>query len=183
MDILNHVSLLADDGFPGIPEITQSLFPNLPNFIAHVLSTIVIIIFLSKLVYKPFKKVVAERRRKINELLDDASSKQALANKDKKDAAKILVKAREESKEIVLNAKAEADDLKFDIIDNAKSEAQNIQDHAKMAIEFERNEAKENIRKEVIDLAFIAAEKLVETNVDKKTNEKLIQEFLESIDN
>ncbi|AHI52398.1 F0F1 ATP synthase subunit B [Spiroplasma culicicola] len=174
------LNLLAST--PGIPEITKALFPNLPNFIAHVLSTIIIIIFLSKLVYKPFKKLVAERRRKINELLDDASSKQALANKDKKDAAKLLIKAREESKEILVQAKSEADVLKFDIIDTAKEEAQNIHEHAKQAIEFEKDEAQENIRQEIIDLAFMAAEKIMATNVNEDVNKKLIEEFLNKID-
>ncbi|ARU90958.1 F0F1 ATP synthase subunit B [Spiroplasma clarkii] len=137
--------------------------------------------FLSRLVYKPFKKLVSDRRKKINELLDDAASKQALANRDKKDASKILTKARQESKDILLLAKSEADDLKFDIINDAKSEAQNIQNHAKQAIEYEKKEAQENIRKEIIDLAFVAAEKIMETNVDQEVNERLIEEFLNNL--
>lgn len=179
--MINFHILLADSSVPGMVDIKEAMFPNLPNFIAHIVSTIVIIIFLSKLVYKPFKKMVSDRRKKINELLDDAASKQALANKDKKDASKLLVKAKQDSKEILIMAKSEADDLKFDIINEAKLEAQNIQDHAKQAIKLERNEAQENIRKEIIDLAFVAAEKIMETNVDKDINEKLIEEFLNNL--
>ncbi|QGS51502.1 F0F1 ATP synthase subunit B [Spiroplasma tabanidicola] len=174
--------VLQAESTPGIPEVTKALFPNLPNFIAHVLSTIIIILFLAKLVYKPFKKIVAERRKKINELLDDASSKQALANKDKKDAAKLLIQAREESKGIILNAKTEADELKFDIIDNAKKEAQNIQEHAKQAMEFEKNEAQEDIRKEIIDLAFLASQKILAKEVNIDVDKKLIEEFLDKLD-
>ncbi|QBQ07265.1 F0F1 ATP synthase subunit B [Spiroplasma gladiatoris] len=175
-------SSLVLNATAGIPEVTQALFPNLPNFIAHILSTIVIVLFLAKLVYKPFRKMVAERRRKINELLDDASSKQALANRDKKDAAKLLIKAREESKSIITSAKQEADVLKFEIIDNAKQEAQNIQEHAKQAMEFERNEAQESIRKEIIDLAFLASQKIMAKEVNKEVDKKLIEEFLDKLD-
>ncbi|AOG60019.1 F0F1 ATP synthase subunit B [Spiroplasma helicoides] len=178
---ISSITLYSEDQ-AGVPEVTKALFPNLPNFIAHILSTIIIIILLVKFVYKPFKKMVEERRRKINELLDDAASKQAQANRQKKDVEKLLISAKDESKQILVKAKTEADEMKFEIIDSAKQEAQNIQEHAKQAIESERSEAQEDIRKEIIDLAFEAAQKILAKNVSSDTNKKLIEEFLNNID-
>jgi|GEM_PF-1450492 len=179
--IINLILILAENSTPGVTDIIGAMLPNLPIFIAHVLSTIIIILFLSKLVYKPFKKLLSDRRKKINELLDDAASKQAVANKEKKDAIKILSQAKLDSKEILSQAKIEAEDLKLEIINSAKQEAHNLQKHAKQAIEMEKSQTQENIRKEVIDLAFIAAEKIMETNVNKTVNEKLIEEFLDNL--
>lgn len=173
--------LTKSESAPGVPDIVNNLFPNLPMFIAHVLATIVIVIFLSRLVYKPFKKMIVERRKKINELLDDASGKQAIANKDKKDAEKLINIAKVESKEIVIKAKGEADILKMEIIENARKEAANIQNHAKKTIEFEKNEANEEIRKQIIDLAFEAANKIMDVNVSNDVNKKLIDEFLNGL--
>ncbi|WP_338985194.1 F0F1 ATP synthase subunit B [Spiroplasma endosymbiont of Diplazon laetatorius] len=166
----------------GIPNVIENLFPNLANFIAHVLSTIVILILLTKLVYKPFREMIKERRKKINELLDDAAHKQAQANKNNKVASKFLDTAKEESKEIINSAKLEADDLKLEIIENARIEATNIQTHAKKAIDFERNEMQEQMRQEVIDLAFVAAEKIMNENISKEKNEKMIKDFINSLD-
>ncbi|AGR40750.1 F0F1 ATP synthase subunit B [Spiroplasma taiwanense] len=174
--------LFLAEGTAGIPNVVENLFPNLPNFIAHILSTVVIILLLSKLVYKPFRETIKERRRKINELLDEASSKQAIANKNNKEAVTFLDSAKEESKEIISVAKIEADKLKIGIIDDARKEATNIQLHAKQTIEFERKQAQDEIRKEVIDLAFSAAEKLIETNISKDKNQKMIEDFLNSLD-
>lgn len=36
------------DGTAGVPEVVAQLFPNLPNFIAHVLATIIILVLLTK---------------------------------------------------------------------------------------------------------------------------------------
>ncbi|AGR41756.1 F0F1 ATP synthase subunit B [Spiroplasma diminutum] len=166
----------------GIPNIIENLFPNLANFIAHILSTIVILVLLTKLVYKPFRETIKERRKKINELLDDAVSKQAKANKNNKEAFKMLDSAKEESKQIINSAKLSADNLKFEIIENARVEATNIQTHAQKIIDFERNEMHEQIRQEAIDLAFIAVEKLLNENISKDKNEKMIQDFIKTLD-
>jgi len=165
----------------GVPDVVKELFPNLPNFIAHVVSTIIIIVVLAKLVYKPYRKAIEDRRAKINELLDDASSKRTLANKDRRDAREILNEAKKESQEIVQSARLEADRSKMSIIDAAREEAANLQAHAKNAIDHERKEAQDQIKQQVIDLAFTAAEKVLEQNVSNTQNEKLVKDFIENL--
>lgn len=167
---------------PGIPDILENLLPNLPNFIAHILATVVILIFLSKMVYKPFRKTIENRREKINELLDEASKKQALANKDRNDAMLILKEAKTESLSIINDARKEADVTKMGIIDNARFEASNLQTHAKSIIERETHEAQDQIRQNIVDLAFEAANKILEKEISKDKNEQLIKEFIDSLD-
>ncbi|AKU79293.1 F0F1 ATP synthase subunit B [Spiroplasma turonicum] len=176
------INFLDDSQKYGLPNIIEGLFPNLPILIAHILSTIVIILLLSKLVYKPFRQAIKDRRKKINALLDEASSKQTIANKNNADAARFLEKAKDEAKGIVDSARWQADSIKFEIINNAKKEAQNIQEHANKILDFEKNEARETIRKEIIDIAFDVAEKVVAKSISKSDNEKLINDFLDSID-
>jgi F-type H+-transporting ATPase subunit b len=181
---MNLIQLLSEESgtINGVPDVVKDLFPNLPNFIAHVISTIIILLVLAKLVYKPFRKTVENRRTKINELLDDAAYKQTLANKDRHDAKKILNDAKKESQDILQSARLEADRSKTSIISSARDEASNIQAHAKNAINQERKEAQDQIKQQVISLAFTAAEKVLEQNVSGPQNEKLIKEFIENID-
>ncbi|ASP27821.1 F0F1 ATP synthase subunit B [Spiroplasma corruscae] len=177
------INLLADNSKKyGIPDIVEGLFPNLPILIAHILSTIIIVLLLSKLVYKPFRQTIKDRRKKINALLDEASSKQTIANKNNADAARYLTAAKDEAKSIVDSARGQADSIKFEIINNAKKEAQNIQEHANKILEYEKDEARESIRKEIIDIAFDVAEKVVAKSISKSDNDKLINDFLNSID-
>ncbi|AKX33714.1 F0F1 ATP synthase subunit B [Spiroplasma litorale] len=175
------INFLEKPGY-GLPDIIEGLFPNLPILIAHILSTIIILLLLFKLVYKPFRQTIRDRRKKINALLDEASSKQTIANKNNADATRFLESAKTEAKTIVDSARGQADSIKLEIINNAKKEAQNIQDHANKILDFEKNEAKENIRKEIIDIAFDVAEKVVEKSISKSDNDKFINDFLNSID-
>ncbi|AHI53462.1 F0F1 ATP synthase subunit B [Spiroplasma sabaudiense Ar-1343] len=167
---------------PGIPEITLGLFPNLPNFIAHVLSTIVLIILLAKLVYKPFKNSIEDRRKKINILIDEAIDKTTKANRDKKEAEILLKNAKNDSLSIIKNANSEADTNKMAILERARREANNIQNHAKISIEHEREALKEEIRKNAIGIAFSAAEKVLEKNISIEENQKMIENFIEDLD-
>ncbi|WP_338972410.1 F0F1 ATP synthase subunit B [Spiroplasma endosymbiont of Panorpa germanica] len=167
---------------PGIPEITRGLFPNLPNFIAHVLSTIVLILLLAKLVYKPFCNSIDERRKKINALLDEAADKTTKANRDKKEAEILLKNAKNDSLNIIKSAYTEADSNKMAILDRARREANNIQNHAKISIEHEREALKEEIRQNVIGVAFSAAEKVLEKNISKEDNQKIIENFIDDLD-
>ncbi|ATZ19046.1 F0F1 ATP synthase subunit B [Williamsoniiplasma somnilux] len=167
---------------PGVPEVVGQLFPNLPNFIAHVLATIVIIIVLSKLVYKPFRSSIDNRRAKINELLDDAVEKQTLANKDRREAEMVLRDAKTESLLIIKNARVDADVQKTQILETANNEASNLQNHAKNSILRERAKAQEEIRESIINVAFAAASKVLETEVSKTKNQELIDQFIEDLD-
>ncbi|WP_026389386.1 F0F1 ATP synthase subunit B [[Acholeplasma] multilocale] len=181
--VSNFVNLLAEEvSVPGIPEIMGQLFPNLPNFIAHVLATIVIVIILSKLVYKPFRKAIDNRRAKINELLDDVVMKQTLANKDRKEAESLLKDAKTESVVIVKNARVDADAQRSQIIENATSEATNIQNHAKNSIEREKAKAQEEIKQTIIDVAFTAASHVLKSEIDEKKNKALVEDFIDNLD-
>ncbi|WP_338970012.1 F0F1 ATP synthase subunit B [Spiroplasma endosymbiont of Labia minor] len=167
---------------PGVPEVVTQLFPNLPNFIAHVLATIVIVLVLAKLVYKPFRKTIETRRNKINELLDDAAERQAKANKNQRDAELVLKEAKNESLTIVKQARTEADVTKMQIITDARTEATNLNADAKNAIVRERQEAEAQIRQTIIDTALMAASKVLGKVIDKKTNETLVDDFIKSLD-
>lgn len=103
----------------GVPKIIESLFPNLPNFIAHLLATIVLVIVLAKLVYKPYKQMIEKQRQKITEVLSDAIEKQTQANIKIKQANSLLEEAKTESVSIINTARVDAEIQKNKIIDNA----------------------------------------------------------------
>lgn len=177
---MNNIALLA--ATPGVPEVVGLLFPNLPNFIAHVLATIVLIIILSKLVYKPFRKSIDNRRAEINKLLDDAILNQTTANKDRREAESVLKEAKNESLLIIKNARVDADAQKMQILETASNEANNLQNHAKNSILREKAKAQEEIRKSIIDVAFAAAAKVLEAEVSSDRNTVLIDQFITDLD-
>ncbi|UWD35153.1 F0F1 ATP synthase subunit B [Mycoplasma cottewii] len=166
----------------GVPDIVANLFPNLPNFIAHVLATIVLVIVLSKWVYKPFRQAIDKHREKINEVLTDAIEKQSQANIQVQKANSLLENAKTESLSIIKSAKIDAEAQKNQIIDNATTQARSIQNQAKNSIAQERLKAEDEIKNTIVNLAFGAAEKILNQEIDKEKNKQLVDEFIKNLD-
>lgn len=170
------------EGTAGVPEVVAQLFPNLPNFIAHVLATIIILVLLTKWVYKPFRNSVDNRRAKINELLDEAVDKQTKANKDRHQAASLLNDAKSQSSLILKNARADADVQRLKILDEATKQATTLQSQAKNSILKERLDAQSEIKQTIIDVALQAAQEILKEDINSKKNQALIEDFLEQLD-
>ncbi|WP_375317635.1 hypothetical protein [Spiroplasma endosymbiont of Virgichneumon dumeticola] len=64
-------------------DIVNQLFPNLPVFIAHIFASVILLLVLWRWVYAPFRKALHGRHLAIKDKLDDASSKQSLANQER----------------------------------------------------------------------------------------------------
>jgi F-type H+-transporting ATPase subunit b len=165
----------------GIPNVIANLLPNLPNFIAHIIATIVIIVFLSRYVYKPFRNFHDQRGAKIDALLDDAVQKQTQAALDEKRGQMILNDAKNESVEIVKNARLDAEAQHYEILNNAKAEVDSLHQQAKASVQRMQTEAESQIKTTIVNVAFDAAEKLLEKNIDKETNQALVDQFIKEL--
>ena len=89
-----------------------------------------------------------------------------------------LKEARITSKEMVENAKVTALNEKDRILNETTAEVSQMKEKARKDIENERIQMKEELSKEVIDVALLAASKVVEREVSKEDNEKLIDNFI-----
>lgn len=172
-----NLSILADviDG----DEIINQLFPNIPVLIAHVISTIVLLLVLWRWVYNPFRKMLNARHQSIKGKLDDAASKQALANQDRNEAIARLNSAKTEADDIVSNAKTKAYDDRKEIIDKANEEAMRITNQSKHDLIRQRHEAEKQIKQEIEDISLEVAKKILEQEINPKKHQKLIDQFID----
>ena len=67
------------------------------------------------------------------------------------------------------------------IIADAKAEAARIIERANAEIELEKKKAADEMKKEIIEVATIMANKVVAASIDKKTQDALIEETLREI--
>ena len=163
-------------------EIVNQLFPNLWIFIAHLLATIVLLLLLTKWVYNPFRKAMRARRKIIQDKLDDAAIKQAVANAEKIQSTKLLNQAKTEADAIIVSAKYEAEHKKIIILNDAQQEIQNLNKQAKIAIAQNKIKEQENIKNAIISLAFDAADNILKKEIDQKEHKKLINDFIKELE-
>ncbi|ATZ17720.1 F0F1 ATP synthase subunit B [Mesoplasma melaleucae] len=176
------MTIFAETQTAGVPEIITSLFPNFPNFIAHFIATIVLVVILWKLMYKPFRKTIKDRRNKINELLSEVVQKQTEANIGVKKAEALLQDAKTESSLIIQTSKVDADIQKTHIITEAHKYADIIKNQAEKDIAQERSRVEAEIKKTIVNVAFDAAEQILQKEINKTKNKQIVDEFIENLD-
>jgi F-type H+-transporting ATPase subunit b len=83
---------------------------------------------------------------------------------------------------IVSQTRSDASRLRDELKQKAQAEAAGIIKNAERQIEMETQRALQQIRNEAVDLSITIASKLLERNVTKEDNERLIEETFKQIE-
>ena len=180
MAIFNLLFLAEEnDTFGDLKDIADKIIPDDPwAFVVQLTATFILVLILSKFLVKPVRNYMAARQAYIQSNLDEAATKNSEADIKLADANAQIKDAKVTSKQMVENAKVTALNEKDRIIEETKQEVASMKEKARKDIENERIQMKEELTKEVIDVALLAASKVVEREVSEKDNKKIIDEFI-----
>lgn len=186
MGFLQNLSLIfftstnGDDPFADLKEIGSKIIPNdIWSFVVQLLATLILVLILAKFLVKPAKKFINARKAYIESNINEAVNKNKEADENLLKAENRLRKSREESKAIINNAKETAMNEQKRIMDETKSEVNAMRDKAYQDIESERLKMKEDLSNEVVDVALLAASKVIDRNVSNQDNRKIVQDFID----
>lgn len=178
---INKWLFLAEenDTFGDLKDIADKIIPDDPwAFVVQLTATFLLVLILAKFLVKPVRNYIAARQAYIQGNLDEAANKNKEADEKLLDANTQLKEARVSSKQMVENAKVTALNEKDRIVEETKVEVASMKEKARKDIENERIQMKEQLSKEVIDVALLAASKVVEREVSEKDNKKIIDDFI-----
>ncbi len=151
---------------------------NLPGLVSQLVNFAIILIVLRLLLWKPFLRVLEERRVRIEAGLQASEAAAHAAETSQEESRRILETARAESREIVSRAQDTANRLREELEGQARQDAEQIVARARQEIESERNQAIQALRSEFADLTIRAAERVVGQSIDGATHQRLIDEVL-----
>ena len=137
--------------------------------------------FLSYLLFNPARDFLKKRQDKIKNDLDTAAADKADARKLKEDYNAKIQNINAEAEEILSQARQKALDNEAKIIAEAKEEAARILSRANAQVELERKAAADDMKKEMIALASLMAEKAVAGAVDAKVQDTMVESTLKEI--
>ena len=143
------------------------------------LAVFVMFTFLSYLLFNPARDFLKKRQDKIKNDLDTAAADKADARKLKEDYNAKIQNINAEAEEILARQKALDNEAK--IIAEAKEEAARILSRANAQVELERKAAADDMKKEMIALASLMAEKAVAGAVDAKVQDTMVESTLKEI--
>ena len=138
-----------------------------------ILAMFVMFLLLSYLLFNPARDLLKKRQEYIKEQLEEAA-------KEKKDAIEFKA-VDKEAEQILSQTKKNAVKRENEIVDEAKAEAARIVDRANHDIELEKSKVKDDVKKEMISVATVMAEKIVASSLDEEKQSQLITDTLEEM--
>ncbi|MBN2754427.1 MAG: F0F1 ATP synthase subunit B [Candidatus Goldbacteria bacterium] len=130
---------------------------------------------------KPLIKTLTNREKYITDTLDKVE-------KDRDEMQKMKEEYEIKMREMHLNASAalekavaEGERSRHEIIETAKEEGHKLIVEAKKEIEAEKVKAIEDVKGSIVDIAVIAAEKIVKASMSKKAQTEIVQDAIENI--
>jgi len=145
------------------------------------ISMVVFLLIMYKYAVPPIMRALDEREKRIKESLESAEKALEKAEKISKDNEKTIKEAEIKAQKIRKEAIADAELLRAERIDKAKDEASKILENAKKSIEQEKKRALSELRKEVAELAIESASIILDTELDKEKNKKLVDKFISEL--
>ena len=150
-------------------------------FIWTIVTFLVLLALLAKFAWRPLLEALEGRQQAIRKSLDDAQQAKQELERLQRESAEIIRQARVESESIIAESRADAGRLREEIRQKAKAEADGIVKNAERQIQLETTRALQQIRREAVDLSIAIASKLLQRNVSKEDNERLIEEALKQV--
>jgi len=151
-------------------------------FIWTIVTFLVLLALLAKFAWRPLLQALESRQERIRKSLEDAERARQELERLQQESAKIMQQARIEAESIVTQTRADAERLREELKQKAKNEADNILRNAQQQIQLQTRQAIQQIRHEVADIAVLLASKLIERNIAKEDNARLIDDTLKQIE-
>lgn len=180
---MNFVHILAEEASGPIKkqDFLDKLFPNPWDALAVFLAFIILLLVVFFVAYKPVKKLLKKRGDYVEEKIKSAESKELEATRLLEDANNEIKEKKIEAMGIVEKAKEDANKERQAILEKAKQEKEAEIKKAKEEIAQEIEASKDEIHREIVSVAIDASSKVLEREVTKKDNEKLIDSFIDDL--
>lgn len=154
---------------------------NLWQILISLFNLVLLFLIVKKFLLKPVKKVLAERQSEIDGRYDVAEKAQAEANESRRHWEEKLSGADKEADDIIKKATEQAKFRGEAIVSEAEEKAEGIIRMAETEADLERKRAVDDIKREIVDVSGILAEKMLEREINKDDHRALIDSFIEKI--
>jgi F-type H+-transporting ATPase subunit b len=145
---------------------------------AQIVNFLVLWFLLSRFVFPPVMRMLRERQERIRDGLAEAERARQEAAEARAEFERQLAEERRKSQEAMAQAARTAEEVREKIIAEAREEAAQIKRQARAEIAQEREQMLAELRKQVADLAILAAQRVIGRSLDEEAQRQLVQEFL-----
>jgi F-type H+-transporting ATPase subunit b len=157
------------------------IIPETNELVYSIIAFGVLIFLFLKFAYPAVQKGMEARTQRIREDLETAEKAKTDAEGALDEYKKQLSNAKAEAEKIVDEARKQGEKVKADMLAKANDEVAELKSKANADIESARTAALASLQGSVADIAIELAEKVVEKNLDRDTNKRLIDSFITKV--
>ena len=149
--------------------------------IAQIVNFLILLILLSKFLYKPIVKMLDNRSDKIEAGLKAAEKSQQDLKKADVESEKIREKAYKEANEILAGAKTEASEEAKKIVVKAEAQAEEIRKYAAEEALSSKDKAMKDAKGELSNLVTLALGKIIGEQISESDKEKMTEKAIKDL--
>ena len=159
--------------------MVEALGIDLKEIIFAVANFLILLGVLKKFMYKPFLGNLERRKQMIEDAISNAEAVNKRADEKMNNYDKRIAGAEREAAGIINDAKIKADKQASQIIDDANEKAALIMRKAEQEIERQKEIAVNEAKDQIGMLAVMAAEKIIEKELDENGQTQIIDSILD----
>ena len=161
----------------------SDLIKVVPGLMIWTAITFVIVFFvLKKLAFGRIQGMIDARRDRIREALDEADRARTEARAAVEENRQLIAQAKVQAEEILSEARRVGEAQRHRVIEEAQADLDRRLEENRKAIEAENQRLVEQIRREVVELTLVAAEKVTGKVLGAEDQRRLIDEAIGEID-
>lgn len=152
-----------------------------PTFIWTAFNLLILYFLMRRVLFKPVTQFMNNRTKSIRDMIETAEENKTESMELKKEYEGLLKNAKGEADRIIEAARAKSNKEYEDIMHAAKKDAEDIMLKAREEIEYEKVLALKSMKNQVVELALLAASKVIEENMNNKTNRAIVSTFIDKV--
>jgi F-type H+-transporting ATPase subunit b len=164
-------------------DILTKLFPDLITMVAQLGATGLLLVGFKKYLWKPMTTYLQTRAEAEDNALRMADEANKLAQVNLAHSEVTLTETSQHVISLIEQGKEEAKRIKEKLMSDAKAEADAKLEAARREIEHEKTQLRKDIENEIIDVALVAAKKLMEDKVDLDHDRRHVQQIIKDVRN
>lgn len=164
-------------------EFINKIFPNgLWDLVINLSAFVILLVIVFIVGYKPVVKAMKARGDAIEAQVREAKENLEIAKQASENKDALIEEGKQEASKIIEKAKKQAEEQADRIVLEAKEDASKIRQKADEDIAIAKEKSKQEVKKEIVDVAIEASTVLLGREVDKEDNRRLVDDFVSSLE-
>ncbi|MCQ2440570.1 MAG: F0F1 ATP synthase subunit B [Clostridia bacterium] len=147
------------------------------DLIINIINIVVLFVIVKALVYKPVKKFLSERTKRVEDTVKQAEEKLIEAENTVRQKDSIIAEGESKASAIISEAEDSAQKNASAIIEEANKKAEQIIEKARKNATYEHDTMLNSAKEEIAGLAINISEQILLREVKKEDNQRIIDDF------